>query len=255
MTLIFIIAIAVVGWLLYTVHLKKMLKQGKAGKIKIALIALGLIFLMLAVTGRAPALFAILGAAMTQIMRIAPLLIRFSPALGKYLGGAAGLGGFAQGANSAGSSKVSTDTIEMSLDHISGSIDGQVLQGEFSGRSLGSLNIEDLKGLYQYCAQNDPEALRLLQTYIQRQRGAEWQSANPGNDTNQNTGAVSSAQMSVAEAKQVLGLEGDISRKSISAAHRSLIGQFHPDKGGSDYLATKINTAREVLINYLKNNT
>jgi hypothetical protein len=30
------------------------------------------------------------------------------------------------------------------------------------------------------------------------------------------------------------------------------MGQFHPDKGGSDYLATKINTAREILIKELK---
>lgn len=241
---------------MYTVHLKKMLQQGKSGKIKLALIALGLIFLVLAVTGRAPALFAIIGAAMTQIMRIIPLLIRFSPALGKFLGGTSGLGGFAGGAHaSPGASSVASATINLSLNPLSGAIDGNVLQGEFAGRSLGSMSIEELKSLYLYCSQSDPEALRLLQTYIQRQRGAEWQQANPGANQGQYQGNPSGAapDMSVEEARQILGLEGDITRKSVSAAHRSLIGQFHPDKGGSDYLATKINLAREVLLASLKN--
>lgn len=254
-TFIFIIAIAVVGWLLYTVHLKKMLQQGKSGKIKLALIALGLIFLALAVTGRAPALFAIIGAAMTQIMRIIPLLIRFSPVLGKFLGGTSGLGGFATGAHaSPGASSVASATINLSLNPLSGAIDGKVLQGEFTGRALSSMSIDELKNLYLYCSQADPEAVRLLQTYIQRQRSAEWQQANPGagHGPHQGGSPGAASDMSVEEARQILGLEGEITRKTISAAHRSLIGQFHPDKGGSDYLATKINLAREVLLGSLK---
>lgn len=233
-----------------------MLQQGKSGKIKLALIALGLIFLVLAVTGRAPALFAVIGAAMTQIMRIIPLLIRFSPALGKYFGGIPGLGGFATGAHaSPGASRVESATISMSLDPLTGAIDGNVLQGEFTGRTLSSLSIEELKSVYLYCSQSDPEAVRLLQTYIQRQRGAEWQQANPGSNHGQyqNNSSGSAPDMSVEEARQVLGIEGELTRKSVSAAHRSLIGQFHPDKGGSDYLATKINLAREVLLASLKN--
>ncbi|MGK0283216.1 MAG: hypothetical protein ACI82O_002758 [Patiriisocius sp.] len=247
MTLFFIIVVAVIGWLLYTLHLKKMLSQGKAGKIKIALIALGLVFLALALTGRAPALFAVLGAAMTQVMRFAPLLIRFAPSLKGIFGtGAAASGAY----GSSNDSKVSTTTILMTLNHATGNINGTVLQGQFAKRELDSLSATELKTLYQYCSENDMEALRLLQTYIQRQRSSEW-TDQPGHDS-QSASHPSSTSMNTEEAKQVLGLEGPISRESVTAAHRSLMGQFHPDKGGSDYLATKINTAREILIKELK---
>ena len=250
MTLFFIIVVAVIGWLLYTVHLKKMLNQGQAGKIKLVLIALGLVFLVLALTGRAPALFAILGAAMTQIMRIAPLLIRFAPSLRRILGtGAAGAG--AAGAyGSSNDSKVSTATILMTLNHSTGKINGTILQGQYAQRELDSLTVAELKALYQYCSEKDAEALRLLQTYIQRQRASEWSDQSGPDPHGTNTPTTSS--MTVEEAKQVLGLDEDISRKSVTAAHRSLMGQFHPDKGGSDYLATKINMAREILLEQLK---
>lgn len=247
MTLFFIVVVAVVGWLLYTVHLKKMLNQGKAGKIKLMLVALGLVFLALAVTGRAPALFAVLGAAMTQIMRFAPLLVRFAPSLKRILGtGAVGSGAY----GSSNDSKVSTATILMTLNHTTGNINGTVLEGQFAQRELDSLSASELKTLYQYCSENDGEALRLLQTYIQRHRASEW--GDQSSQGSQGASAPSNTSMTTEEAKQVLGLEGTLSRENVTAAHRSLMGQFHPDKGGSDYLATKINMAREILIKELK---
>jgi len=54
-------------------------------------------------------------------------------------------------------------------------------------------------------------------------------------------------QMSEQEAIQVLGLESDFDQAAIKAAHRRLIVQMHPDSGGNDYLAAKINDARDVL--------
>lgn len=50
------------------------------------------------------------------------------------------------------------------------------------------------------------------------------------------------------EARAVLGLGVSASDTEIKAAHRRLIGQLHPDSGGSDYLAAKINAARDVLL-------
>src|SRR5665213_1671950 len=54
--------------------------------------------------------------------------------------------------------------------------------------------------------------------------------------------------MSRAEALKVLGLDEGASEDDIRAAHRRLILQNHPDKGGSDYLASKINEAKDVLL-------
>ncbi len=51
-----------------------------------------------------------------------------------------------------------------------------------------------------------------------------------------------------AEARAVLGLGMSASDSEIKAAHRRLIAQLHPDSGGSDYLAAKINAARDVLL-------
>lgn len=54
--------------------------------------------------------------------------------------------------------------------------------------------------------------------------------------------------MTEEEAASVLGLKPEASIDDIRAAHRKLIAQIHPDKGGTDYLAAKINEARDVML-------
>jgi DnaJ domain len=51
-----------------------------------------------------------------------------------------------------------------------------------------------------------------------------------------------------AEALAVLGLTAGATADDIKAAHRRLIEQLHPDKGGNNYLAAKINRARDILL-------
>ena len=54
--------------------------------------------------------------------------------------------------------------------------------------------------------------------------------------------------MTKEEAYQVLGLEPGASRREIQAAWRKLMKSMHPDTGGSEFLAAKINTAKDVLL-------
>jgi len=57
-----------------------------------------------------------------------------------------------------------------------------------------------------------------------------------------------SGAMSRAEALDVLGLKEGATPDDIRDAHRRLIANLHPDKGGSDYLAAQINQAKDVLL-------
>jgi DnaJ-domain-containing protein 1 len=63
-----------------------------------------------------------------------------------------------------------------------------------------------------------------------------------------NAPSPASGGMSRKEAFSVLGLQEGASAADIRAAHRRLILQTHPDKGGSSYLAAKINQAKDILL-------
>lgn len=54
--------------------------------------------------------------------------------------------------------------------------------------------------------------------------------------------------MSRAEALEILGLSGNPAHSEIRAAHHRMMLKFHPDQGGSDYFATKLNQARDLLL-------
>jgi len=54
--------------------------------------------------------------------------------------------------------------------------------------------------------------------------------------------------MSRAEACAILGIPEDADRAQIIEAHRRLMQRLHPDRGGSDALASRVNTAKKVLL-------
>lgn len=56
--------------------------------------------------------------------------------------------------------------------------------------------------------------------------------------------------MDVAEARALLGVDESADPDEIRAAYRRLIALTHPDRGGTEALAGRINAARDVLLRH-----
>jgi DnaJ domain len=149
-------------------------------------------------------------------------------------------------------STVSTAFLRMSLDHDTGSMSGTILRGQFAGLRVEELGVRDLLVLLRECRAEDEEGARLLEAYLDRHH-PDWRdelAGGGGSGAGAKRGGTSSASgdVSVEEAYAILGVRPGSTPDEIKEAHRRLMVKLHPDHGGSDYLATKINRARDVLL-------
>ena len=145
-------------------------------------------------------------------------------------------------------STVTTAFLRMSLDHDTGEMTGAVLRGQFAGLRVEELGVGDLLALLRECRAADEEGARLLEAYLDRLH-PDWRDEIAGGRKNggASTGAAS-GDVSLDEAYAILGVKPGATPDQIKEAHRRLMIKLHPDHGGSDYLATKINRARDVLL-------
>lgn len=143
-------------------------------------------------------------------------------------------------------STVRADFVEMTLDHDTGEMDGEVLAGQFAGRKLSDMDTSDLLALLRETLGADAQSAKLVEAYLDR-TAPEWRD-QPGARASNTSDAAASGPMSVAEAYRILGLWPGAKPEDIRKAHRDMMKKFHPDQGGSTYLAMKINEAKDILL-------
>ncbi len=137
-------------------------------------------------------------------------------------------------------SRVATTMLEMVLHHDSGRMTGRVLAGHFAGADLADLALTDLIALRDEALRDDPESVPLLDAWLDRSH-PDWRDASP-------SAPSADAPLTRAEALALLGLPEGASVEDIRAAHRRLMRSAHPDRGGSAWLAARLNAARDLLL-------
>lgn len=150
-------------------------------------------------------------------------------------------------------SGVRTSCLEMVLDHDTGNMEGTCLKGRFAGKVLSALSERELVELLDELRATDAQGTLLLEAYLDRritgwrERYAERGDRAGPAGSRQARGRRGSS-MSAGEAYDVLGLKPGAKEADIRTAHRKLMMKFHPDQGGSTYLAARINEAKETLL-------
>ena len=157
-----------------------------------------------------------------------------------------GMGGSLPGtgpARGSQSSRVVTDTLEMELDHDTGEMRGRVLKGVFAGRPIQRLAPAELALLWRDCQFTDPKSAQIIEAYLDRCHPT-WREDMARAENTPGAGGI----MTRDEAFEILGLKPGASEEQIRKSHRELMMKLHPDRGGSGYLAAKINEAKDLLV-------
>ena len=236
--IILIIAAVVMTLLLY-----RWIKHQPANKRwQYMMIIVGVVLLGLVAMGKLPILFALVGALIPAFQRILSL-VAYLPMLQRMTNIFGG-----NKPSNGQTSQVETEYLQMELDHDSGKLSGIVKSGLLSGRKLDDLSIDELLQLRDYYHQNDEDSRLLLENYIDRTHGSNWRSGQDSSSYSKNS-TSNSTDLTEQEAYAILGLEPGADKKTIITAHKRLMQKLHPDRGGSSYLAVKINQAKDLLIN------
>ena len=204
------------------------------------------ILVLAAATGRLNPLFALLAAAIPVAMRGLALL-QLVPVVQQLLRtlGLSNQLGSAGGSNDQ-SSSVRTQFLDMRLDHATGRMDGVVRRGALRGRRLSQLTLEQLLDLLDECRATDGQSAAVLESYLDREHAEDWQARAQGRGDRSSQADV--GPLSKQEARDILGVSATATSDEVRAAHRRLMQKYHPDRGGSDYLAAKINAAKRRLL-------
>ncbi|MAZ98920.1 MAG: hypothetical protein CMM39_05745 [Rhodospirillaceae bacterium] len=149
-------------------------------------------------------------------------------------------------------SSVNTEFLEMNLNHDTGEMSGLVKKGEKKGYRIETLNLNQLLELIEE-SKSDAASIQLLERFLDKYFDENWrETSQSSSDRYENNNDYSSDSISRAQALKILGLVEPVTDEQIKEAHRRLILANHPDRGGSTFLATQINKAKDVLLENVK---
>ena len=149
-------------------------------------------------------------------------------------------------------SSVNTEFLEMNLNHDTGEMSGLVIKGEKKGYRIETLNLNQLLELIEE-SKSDAASIQLLERFLDKYFDENWRETyQSSSDRYENNNDYSSDSISRAQALKILGLVEPVTDEQIKEAHRRLILANHPDRGGSTFLATQINKAKDVLLENVK---
>lgn len=196
----------------------------------------------LVVLGRLPAHFVLapLGAAGAFLLRFLPALLRLLPFWQLVRGRMASAAPRGAGRTST----IRTAFLAMELRHDTGELDGEVLKGASARRRLGAMDRSELLALYEEC-RADADSARVLEAYLDRTCEGWREQAEAAGAADEGGG---DPVMTRELALEILGLDGSAGDEDVGRAHRDLMRRMHPDRGGSDYLAKRINAAKDFLL-------
>lgn len=231
--LLAIAAAAIAIYYLWRVRSMPPHKQ-RSGYIKFLLGLMIALVVVLTLTGRMHWVGAAITGAFVFLRQILPWVIRALPFLNKLR----------ERNTQSGQSSIQTNHLSATLDHGSGHIEGKIIEGPHKGWLLSELSIMQLEDLLTHYQTEDEESAELLEAYIDQRR----QQADQNTEQQRTANRAASDQSARAEALAILGLDEGSTEEEVVAAHRSLIQKLHPDRGGNDFLAAKINQAKDILL-------
>lgn len=138
--------------------------------------------------------------------------------------------------------KLETPYIIVRVNANTRAMNGEVRQGTFAGMHLEQLAADDLLDLLAELRKTDQRSASVLMTYLDHTQLDDWRTRYRARFTK------TKEQMAREEALQILGLKEGATDDDIKSAYRRLMGRLHPDTGGTDYLAAKVNMAKDLLL-------
>jgi hypothetical protein len=146
-----------------------------------------------------------------------------------------------------GTSRFISRYVVLEIVHKSGAFSGTIVDPQHQSHDITQVNDTDLAQWCGFYTEQDSASMHLAEAYLDR-CFPRWREnlkthTDAGTRTESETGA-----MSEQEAYDILGLTPEAGETDVRRVHRLLMKKLHPDQGGSTWIASRINQARDIII-------